>query len=82
MATHSSVLAWGIPGMGEPRGLTSVGSHGVRHDWSDLAAVAVAESLSMAFIIYSFSKFFGSIKYISELGYFFLNGKPHVLHVG
>ena len=40
------------------------------------------ESLSMAFIIYSLRKFFGSIKYISELGYFFLNGKPHVLHVG
>ena len=61
-----------------------MGSHGVGHDWSDLAAVAVAvaESLSMAFIIYSLSKFFGSIKYISELGYFFLNGKPHVLHVG
>ena len=43
MATHSSVLAWGIPGMGEPGGLPSVGSHRVRHDWSDLAAaVAVA----------------------------------------
>ena len=38
MATHSSVLAWRIPEMGEPRGLTSVGSHRVRHDWSDLAA--------------------------------------------
>ena len=37
MATHSSVLAWRIPGMGEP-GLPSMGSHRVRHDWSDLAA--------------------------------------------
>ena len=37
MATHSSVLAWIIPGMGEPGGLTSMGSHRVRHDWSDLA---------------------------------------------
>ena len=32
MATHSSVLAWRIPGTGEPRGLPSVGSHRVRHD--------------------------------------------------
>ena len=38
MATHSSVLAWRIPGMGEPHGLLSMGSHGVGHDWSDLAA--------------------------------------------
>ena len=37
MATHSSVLAWRIPGMGEPRGLPSMGSHRVGHDWSDLA---------------------------------------------
>jgi len=40
MATHSSVLAWRIPGTGEPGGLTSMGSHRVRHDWSDLAAAA------------------------------------------
>ena len=32
MATHSSVLAWRIPGMGEPRGLPSMGSHRVGHD--------------------------------------------------
>ena len=37
MATHSSVLAWRIPEMGEPGGLPSMGSHRVRHDWSDLA---------------------------------------------
>ena len=40
MATHSSVLAWRIPGTGEPGGLPSVGSHRVWHDWSDLAAAA------------------------------------------
>ena len=40
MATHSSVLAWRIPGTGEPGGLPSMGSHRVRHDWSDLAATA------------------------------------------
>ena len=32
MATHSSVLAWRIPGMGEPGGLPSMGSHRVRYD--------------------------------------------------
>ena len=40
MATHSSVLAWRIPGRGEPGGLPSMGSHRVGHDWSDLAAAA------------------------------------------
>ena len=38
MATHSSVLAWRIPGTGEPGGLPSMRSHRVGHYWSDLAA--------------------------------------------
>ena len=42
MATHSSVLAWRIPGTAEPGGLLSMGSHRVGHDWSDLAAAAAA----------------------------------------
>ena len=42
MATHSSVLAWRIPGMGEPGALPSMGSHRVGHDWSDLATAAAA----------------------------------------
>ena len=42
MATHPSVLAWRTPGMGEPGGLPSMGSHRVRHDWSDLAPAAAA----------------------------------------
>ena len=42
MATHSSVLAWRIPGTGEPGGLSSMGLHRVGHDWSDLAAAAAA----------------------------------------
>ena len=45
MAAHSSVLAWRIPGTGEPGGLPSMGSHRVRHDWSDLAAAAAADLL-------------------------------------
>ena len=40
MATHCSVLAWRIPGTGEPGGLPSIGSHRVGHDCSDLAAAA------------------------------------------
>ena len=42
MATHSSVLAWRIPGTGEPGGLPSLGSHRVGHDWSDLV-IAIIE---------------------------------------
>ena len=42
MATHSSVLAWRIPGTVEPGGLPSMGSHRVGHDWSDLAVAAAA----------------------------------------
>ena len=56
MATHSSVLAWRIPGMAEPGGLPSMGSHRVGHDRSDLAAAAaaaaacvLAKSLSIQF---------------------------------
>ena len=42
MVTHSTSLAWRIPGTEEPSGLLSMGSHRVGHDWSDLAAAAAA----------------------------------------
>ena len=42
MATHSSVLAWRIPGTGEPGGLPSMGSHRVGHNRSDLVAAAAS----------------------------------------
>ena len=42
MATHSSVLAWRIPGTEESGGLPSMGSHRVGHDLSDLAAATAA----------------------------------------
>ena len=45
MATHSSVLAWRIPGTAESGGLLSTGSHRVGHDWSDLAATTAAYSI-------------------------------------
>ena len=47
MATHSSVLAWRIPGTAEPGGLPSLGSHRVGHDWSDLAAAAIAAAAAI-----------------------------------
>ena len=43
LATHSSVLAWRIPGTEKPGGLPSMGSHRVGHDWSDLAAAAMSQ---------------------------------------
>ena len=43
MATHSSVLAWRIPGVGKSGGLLSMGSHRVGHDWSNLASAAAEE---------------------------------------
>ena len=42
MATHSSVLAWRIPGTEEPGGLPTMGLHRVGHDCSNLAATAAA----------------------------------------
>ena len=44
MASHSSVLAWRIPGTVEPSGLPSTGPHRVGHDWSDLAAAAATST--------------------------------------
>ena len=65
MATHSNVIAWRIPGTGEPGGLPSLGSHRVGHDWSDIAAGAAAAAadlylrpLLMALYIYqNFKKY-------------------------
>ena len=45
MATHPSVLAWRIPGMGKPAGLPSMGLHRVGHDLNDLAAAAAVKNL-------------------------------------
>ena len=48
IATHSSILAWRIPGTEERGGLPSMGSHKVGHNWSDLAAAAAAAAASAA----------------------------------
>ena len=47
MATHSSILAWRIPGMGDPGRLPSMGSNRVRHNWSDLAAEHTHTQISL-----------------------------------
>ena len=53
LATHSSVLAWRIPGSGEPGRLPSLGSHRVGQDWSDLAAAAAySDRFTFLFIIW------------------------------
>ena len=61
MATHSSVLAWRIPGTGEPGGLPSMGSHKVGHNLSDLVAAAAAHAKKIIFffsnILFLFKKF-------------------------
>ena len=54
-ATHSSVLAWRIPGTGEPAGVPSMGLHRVRHDWSSLAAAIAAWRYSLMFYSRSFT---------------------------
>ena len=51
MATHSSVLAWRIPGVGEPGGLPSMGLHIVGHDRSNLAAAAAAATPCIIIIL-------------------------------
>ena len=59
MAAHSSVLAWRIPGTGEPDGLPSMGLHRVGHDWSDLAAAAIGYMIYKYFLLfYRFSFYF------------------------
>ena len=79
MATHSIVLAWRIPGTGEPAGLPSMGSHRVGHDWSDLAAAAAEPWTShLTYLNLSFTickmitntNCFVGFLYISEVLYF------------
>ena len=69
MATHSSVLAWRIPGTGEPVGLPSVGSHRVRHDWSNLAAAAAAAKYEAPMSSSVFSLFKGVVQLAFHLCY-------------
>ena len=58
MATYSSILAWTIPGTGEPGGLPSMGLHRVGRDRSDLAAAVAG---------YSLKEFHSVLKFTVEL---------------
>ena len=65
MATHSSVVAWRISGMGEPGGLPSMGSHRVGHDWSDLAAAAAVAFCNMSLIKFSSIQLFSHVRLLA-----------------
>ena len=65
MATHSSVLAWRIPGTGEPDGLPSMGSHRVGHDWSDLTAAAAAATLWFKLCVRYTNAYYGKYLFTS-----------------
>ena len=71
MATHSSVLAWRIPGTAEPVGLPSMGSHRVGHDLSDLAVAGCYYKIlynDRSYISeYSLKKFFKASIFIHTL---------------
>ena len=60
MATHSSVLAWRIPGTEEPGGLPFVGLHRFGHNWSDLAAAAAL--YFQMFMCYDLISFYFALK--------------------
>ena len=93
MATHSSVLAWRIPGTGEPGRLPSVGSHRVRYDWSDLAAAAAYINDTMQYLSFCLASFrimpSGFIYFVANgsISFSWLNTFPvccvclHVCHV-
>ena len=67
MGTHSSVLAWRVPGTGEPGGLPSMGSHRVGHDWSDLAAAATGMVTDYNLIISLDSLVAQMVKHLSAM---------------
>ena len=74
MATHSSVLAWRIPGTEEPVGLPSVGSHRVRHNWSDLAAAAAIWLMVLGIFSYVYSVCTSWVKWLfKSFAHVFLN---------
>ena len=56
MATHSSVLAWRIPGTAEPGGLPSMGLHRVGHDWSNVACPNYyTQNISIVYLEFKFN---------------------------
>ena len=70
MATHSSVLAWRIPGTREPGGLPSMGSHRVGHDWSDLAVAVGLQRSGRSIPVESLAENWESLLLLCFLGAF------------
>ena len=62
MATHSSILAWRIPGTGKPGGLPSMESHRVGHDWSVLAAAAALAQVFQCVLRIADQRLFAQIR--------------------
>ena len=68
IATHSSVLAWRVPGTAELGGLLSLGPHRVGHDWSDLAVYRktlykIWKNICKYLFIYIYTNFFDLNRY-------------------
>ena len=81
MATHSSVLAWRIPGTEKPGRLQSMGSHRVRHDWNNLAAAAAAllcEQVRSQIRLETFTGKFSLSLFFFFFFFHFLSGYPTV----
>ena len=73
MATHSSVLAWRIPGTGEPGGLPSMDSLRVGHDWSNLAAAT-----TISFPLFLCIDHWGRLSYLSLLFFGTLHSNRYI----
>ena len=70
METHSSVLAWRIPGTEEPGGLPSMGSQRVRHNGSDLAAAATRKVSRMNLsLIFQLTRIFGKLAHFIKTSF-------------
>ena len=80
MAIHSGVLAWRIPGTGEPGGLPSMGSHRVGHDWSDLAVAKALQMVTVAMKLKDVcsleEKLWPNIHHVKKQSHYFTNKGP------
>ena len=80
MATHSNVLAWRIPGTGEPGGLPSMESHRVGHDWSDLAVAKALQMVTVAMKLKDVcsleEKLWPNIHHVKKQSHYFTNKGP------
>ena len=82
MATHSSVLAWRIPGTVEPGGLPSMGLHRVGHDWSDLAVTTLNYKVNVAECVHEhWNRVLKNSDFFLEIIGFQLRGTPAAIQI-